>query len=277
MSRKYRFQRYFLDNIFDDHSRYTTILIIGDKCSGKTTLGNKIIRRGGFEEGYVFGEKKESYDGISPNTVFMKTIDGDILQSIITRQKEKIKEIYAGKKQEKDDWCFVFIDDPKVKYSGFSLMGRGAIRNTHQFRSNYSEALKEVMLMSRHLKIFSLITISSNDVLSPALRCNLDVIFLMPGALSKRKVWENYGSKIAPRYEDYRGIYDQINNKRHRSVVVDYASGEYNNGVVYYHDTIDTKKDWLRFYRKIICLKYLNRKSLFPTDINRIIISFIGT
>lgn len=244
MSDKYIYQKYSINNIFDNQLRKTAVLIAGLRGSGKTIFGKDIIRKGIFKEGYVFSKTGESYDDLSPNTIFMKSVDDDILRSISTRQKEKVKEVYAGEREERDAWCFVFMD------------GSSEMMWDEEETPTYSEALKEIIIMGRNLKICLVIaTQTIHNFISSNLRTNLDVIFFMPGTISGRKLWENCGYNIIPRYVDY---------------------GE-NDKVVYYYDTIDNRTSWSRFHRKMICLRCLNGRYLFPIDINRIIISFIGT
>jgi hypothetical protein len=255
--------RHVLSRFHPCPTKHNTIVLIGKRATGKTTLGIEIIKKCRFKEGYVMrgaSGEVDLYTDLGEHVIVSDNLDERMLVNICARQRIKIKRARNGEIRQKDSWCFVFLDDVLCGYN---------VRRSH--------ALKRIIVNGRCLHIFLVMTLQHPMALPPVLRTNIGVSFHLPHQRvisTQRKLWENYAGCIET-FQSYQEIYNLVTNKApYVNLVIDNTCRS-RVGSVRYYGGRDYRIDWRRVIRKKMILHRMNQRGWFPQEINRMLIAMI--
>ena len=177
------------------------VVFIGRRRTGKSTLVRDLLfQHQDMPLGTVISGTEESnsfYGKIIPPLFIHGEYNPVILANFVKRQKMVIariqKEAQAGIKSRLDPRSFMILDDCMYDDSW-----------THDKNIRY------LFLNGRHLKVFFLITMQYPLGIQPALRTNVDFVFILrePYAANRKRIFENYASAF-PSFEFFCQIMDQ--------------------------------------------------------------------
>lgn len=184
--------------------RYSNVLLIGKRQTGKTTIVRDILRNlPNIHTALVFSPGPNSYPEVPSDFIFDQ-YNPDTIQKIIERQKE------LKKKDVKSNICIV-LDDAMHNYTNFINI-----------------STKDLIFNGRHHGLTSIITLQY-PILPHIYTSSIDYIFLFNPELRYRKtLYEKYGSS----FRDFNETMNEI-CRDHRTLVIDNIKNKlfwYENG-----------------------------------------------
>ncbi len=203
------------------------VVFIGRRRTGKSTLVRDLLfQHQDMPLGTVISGTEESnsfYGKIIPPLFIHGEYNPVILANFVKRQKMVIariqKEAQSGMKSRLDPRSFMILDDCMYDDSW-----------THDKNIRY------LFLNGRHLKVFFLITMQYPLGIQPALRTNVDFVFILrePYAANRKRIFENYASAF-PSFEFFCQIMDQC-TQNFECIVIDNTSlsGRLEDSVYWY-------------------------------------------
>jgi len=189
-------------------------VFIGRRRTGKSTLLKDLLfHHQDMPLGTVISGTEESngfYSKMIPPIFIHGEYNPAILANFCKRQKlmmmkiQKELEQFPGQKSRIDPRSFMILDDCMYDDSW-----------THDKNIRY------LFMNGRWLKVFFLITMQYPLGIQPALRTNVDFVFILrePYASNRRRIWENYGS-VFPSLEFFNQVMDQC-TQNYECLVVD--------------------------------------------------------
>ena len=194
-------RKFNIQNLKND----SNIMIIGSKCSGKSTLIKDIIynnKKTSVGSVISCGENVEHfYDKFINNTLIHTEYDPLILERLFECQiKAYHEKLVNYNKILVMDECFVASDK---------------IQN--------DKKIQELFFNGRNYRILSILTTQFPMRLSPSLRVNIDCIFIFKNhdIKHKREIYQYYAS-IFKSFEEFETILDSLDN--YNCLVIDYSS-----------------------------------------------------
>jgi hypothetical protein len=191
------------------------VIFIGRRRTGKSTLVRDLLfQHQEMPLGTVISGTEESnsfYAKMIPPLFIYGEYNAMILANFVKRQRMMIsriqKEIAAGVRSRIDPRSFMILDDCMYDDSW-----------THDKNIRY------LFLNGRHLKVFFLITMQYPLGIQPALRTNVDFVFILrePYATNRKRIYENYASAF-PSFEFFCQIMDQC-TQNFECLVIDNTS-----------------------------------------------------
>ena len=189
-------------------------VFIGRRRTGKSTLLKDLLfHHQDMPLGTVISGTEESngfYSKMIPPIFIHGEYNPAILANFCKRQKlmmmkiQKELEQFPGQKSRIDPRSFMILDDCMYDDSW-----------THDKNIRY------LFMNGRWLKVFFLITMQYPLGIQPALRTNVDFVFILrePYASNRKRIWENYGS-VFPSLEFFNQVMDQC-TQNYECLVVD--------------------------------------------------------
>ena len=190
-------------------------VFIGRRRTGKSTLVRDLLyHHQNMPLGTVISGTEESnsfYGQMIPPLFIHGEFSPVILANFCKRQKlvmHKIQQDLAVGKQSKiDPRSFMILDDCMYDDSW-----------THD------KNIKYLFMNGRWLKVFFLITMQYPLGIQPALRTNVDYVFILrePYASNRKRIYDNYGSAF-PSFEFFGQVMDQC-TQNYECLVIDNTS-----------------------------------------------------
>lgn len=189
-------------------------VFIGRRRTGKSTLLKDLLfHHQDMPLGTVISGTEESngfYSKMIPPIFIHGEYNPAILANFCKRQKlmmlkiQKELEQFPGQKSRIDPRSFLILDDCMYDDSW-----------THDKNIRY------LFMNGRWLKVFFLITMQYPLGIQPALRTNVDFVFILrePYASNRRRIYENYGSAF-PSLEFFNQVMDQC-TQNYECLVID--------------------------------------------------------
>lgn len=184
-----------------DENKGPVIVLIGRRDTGKSFLIQDLLYFhrdvpmgtiiSGTEAGNGF------YKPIMPKILIHHEYDSSIIEGVLRRQKEVMKQVNRDKAQygrsTLDPRTFLVLDD--------CLYDDKWTRDT---------LIRLVFMNGRHWKVMMLITMQYPMGIPPVLRTNIDYVFILrePVHTNRERIWKNYASMF-PTLEAFCMIMDQ--------------------------------------------------------------------
>ena len=191
------------------------VIFIGRRRTGKSTLVRDLLfHHQDMPVGTVISGTEESnsfYGKMIPPIFIYGEFQPVILDNFVKRQKMitgKIeKEKLAGVKSRLDPRSFMILDDCMYDDSW-----------THDRNIRY------LFMNGRHQKVFFLITMQYPLGIQPALRTNVDFVFILrePYLNNRKRIFDNYAAAF-PSFEFFCQIMDQC-TQNYECIVIDNTS-----------------------------------------------------
>jgi len=210
------------------------VVLIGKRNTGKSFLVRDLLYYhqdvpigvvvSGTEEGNSF------YSTLVPKLFIHNEYNSSIIENILKRQKGVIKQVHKEmttyKKTSIDPRAFVILDD--------CLYDDSWIRD---------KMMRYIFFNGRHLKLMLMITMQYPLGIPPALRTNIDFVFILrePYINNRKRLYENYAGMF-PTFESFCQVMDQctenyeclvINNTTRSNKITDqvfwYKADSHNN------------------------------------------------
>jgi len=204
-----------------------TIVLIGRRDTGKSCLVRDILSHftelplgtviSGTEEGNGF------YGTMVPRMFIHTEYRSDIIGKILKRQKKVVAEMHAEMNRrgacDIDARNFVIMDD--------CLYDDSWARD---------KLMRLIFMNGRHWKIMLVITMQYPLGIPPALRSNIDFVFILRNNITKdrMRIYENYAGMF-PTFESFCQVMDQCTNNYECLVIANNVqSNELNKQVFWY-------------------------------------------
>lgn len=180
----------------DPHS---TCVAIGMRGSGKSTVGKNILyhMRNEFSYGIVQSATElanPSWSKMVPSLFIYTEFNQAAVFELVEQQNRCIQE----QGRENCPTAFIIFDD---------LMYDNSFVN--------SKALRFLLMNGRHFKIFLFITVQYSLGINPALRANMQYIFLLKETNyeNRIKLWRHYAG-IFPTFQSFEAVFRECTNNR---------------------------------------------------------------
>lgn len=215
-------------------------VIIGKRARGKTTLVRDLLwQNRDIPVGIVMSATEpctHEYSKIMPKICIHDEYKPEIIENVLKRQLEicrRKNESHSNISTIIDPRAFVVLDDCMYAAS--------------QFQDRHNKNFRPLFLNSRHLKTNIFITMGYSYGFSPALRCNIDYIFLFgTESIGERKrLYDHYGSMF-PTFEAFCQVFEKCTDEPYNCMVIDqtaHAEKGVENMVFWYHADIHDDAD----------------------------------
>jgi hypothetical protein len=189
-----------------------TILCLGRRRSGKSWLVRDIFyHHKDIPSGIVFSGTEEAspfFGDFIPDCFIHSEYDPELVDSIMTRQKKKIRESKAkglsdtGKHPSNN--LFIVLDD--------------MLHDAQNWKKD--KTIKSIFFNGRHFNFLFILTMQYAQGIPPELRSNIDYIFIFnePSIANRKKIYDAYGGCI-PSFDHFCNILDACTNN-HECLVI---------------------------------------------------------
>ena len=191
------------------------VIFIGRRRTGKSTLVRDLLfHHQDMPVGTVISGTEESnsfYGKMIPPIFIYGEFQPVILDNFVKRQKmitgKLEKEKLAGVKSRLDPRSFMILDDCMYDDSW-----------------TRDENIRYLFMNGRHQKVFFLITMQYPLGIQPALRTNVDFVFILrePYLNNRKRIFDNYAAAF-PSFEFFCQIMDQC-TQNYECIVIDNTS-----------------------------------------------------
>lgn len=236
-------------------SKPCTILIIGKRNSGKTTVVAslaKVLRKIPYGVCCSCTEDANSYwSKHIPGLFIHSEYTEEITQNLIEMQRKQMQEVGQDKVQP----CFAIYDD--IMYDASFAR---------------QKTTRELFMNGRHFKISLLLTAQYCMDLPPALRTNIDFVFILKDPIKKnrQRLHDNFAG-IFPTFDSFCEALDQTTENYECMVIDNTTNSNKLSDIVYYYKGTPNEefkmgcKDYRRYARKRT--KKKKKKPTEKTDI----------
>ena len=186
------------ESITDDR----VCVFIGKRNTGKSTLVKDIMyHKRHLPAGIVLSGTEEGnhfYSEFIPDLFIYGDYDRDAIERVMARQR---KLVGAGKQ---NCGAFMLLDD--------CMYDSKFLKDT---------CIRQCFMNGRHWKIFFMLTMQYVMDLPPALRANVDYVFILrePYINNRKRIWENYAGMF-PNFESFAQVMDQC-TENYECLVID--------------------------------------------------------
>ena len=189
-----------------------TILILGKRRSGKSFLARDIFyHHREIPSGVVFSGTEEAspfFGDFIPDCFIHSEYDPDLIESIMNRQKRKIREAKGkglsetGKHQSNN--LFIVLDD--------------MLHDAANWKKE--KTIKSIFFNGRHYNFLFILTMQYAQGIPPELRSNIDYVFIFnePSVANRKRIYDAYAGMI-PSFEHYCNILDAC-TQNHECLVI---------------------------------------------------------
>ena len=193
----------------------SVVLFIGPRNTGKTTnLLSVLSHHTGIPIGVVISGTEganHTFEKLVPKMLIYEDYDTSIVNKFLDRQKQIMNQVNSEKKKygrtDIDPRAFLILDDCMYDNSWTSETN-----------------IRYIFLNGRHLKIFCLITMQYPMGIPPALRANVDYIFINRNNMVKEreKIYHQYAGMF-PSFEVFNSVLTQT-TENYECLVIDKKS-----------------------------------------------------
>jgi hypothetical protein len=188
-----------------------TILLLGRRRSGKSFLARDIFYyHRDIPRGIVFSGTENAnpfFGDFIPDTFIHSEYSPDLIDTVLANQGLKIRK--AREQGVKDGLLesnrfFIVLDDMLADASSWKK----------------EKTIQEIFFNGRHFNIFFILTMQYPLGIPPALRSNIDYVFIFnePSIKNRKKIYEDYVSVI-PSFDVFNNILDFC-TQNHECLVV---------------------------------------------------------
>ena len=187
-----------------DPSRITkgsVVVLIGKRNTGKSFMVRDLLYyKRDIPVGTVISASESAncfYGDMMPNLFIHDTFNPEIVNSLVKRQTLVVKKMNMEEKQygrsNIDPWAFLILDDLMYDTSWLK-----------------DEKIRMLFMNGRHYKILFLITMQYSLGIPPALRSNVDYIFILRENIvsNRKRLYEHYAGMF-PTFEIFCQVMDQ--------------------------------------------------------------------
>lgn len=180
----------------------STILLLGRRRSGKSILVRDIIfNHREIPLGLVFSGTEEAnpfFGEFIPDCFIHSQYDPQLVQNLIANQAKKVKHARTNGfsdtsgKHDKNR-SFLILDDMLAEADSWKK----------------EQTIKELFFNGRHYNIFFILTMQYPLGIPPALRTNIDYVFIFnePSLKNRKKIYDDYAGMI-PSFDHFCNILD---------------------------------------------------------------------
>lgn len=193
----------------------SVVIFIGPRNSGKSTnLFSVLKQHTGIPIGIIISGTEganHAFEKIVPKMLIYEDYDSAIIDKFLDRQKQIMNQVNLEKKKygrtDIDPRAFLVLDDCMYDNSWTSETN-----------------IRYIFLNGRHLKIFCLITMQYPMGIPPALRANVDYIFINRNNMIKEreKIYHQYAGMF-PSFEVFNSVLTQT-TENYECLVIDKKS-----------------------------------------------------
>lgn len=198
----------------------STIAIIGQKASGKTTLAcNILYHKQTIPIGVVVSPQSNK---VSPPICMLNEYRPGIIDVVLKRQKVAIKKwhknIRTNGTSPYDPRSFLFIDDCMFDASWTKDTG-----------------IRYLFMNNRHIRTLVLITMQYPLAIGPVLRTNIDYVFIFRenNMQNRKRLYEQYGGMF-PTFEAFAAVIDALGDYEYLVINNNAASNKLEDQVFFY-------------------------------------------
>ncbi len=176
-------------------------VFIGRRRTGKSTLVRDLLfHHQNMPIGTVISGTEESnsfYGKMVPPIFIHNEFNATILANFVKRQRlivaQMTKDINEGKRSNIDPRAFLILDD--------CMYDDSWTQDKH---------IRYLFMNGRHAKVFFIITMQYPLGIQPALRTNVDYVFILrePYQSNRQRIYQNYGAAF-PSFEFFCQVMDQ--------------------------------------------------------------------
>jgi hypothetical protein len=208
---KLELKKFDIKKLRDD----SVVIYIGPRNSGKSTnLFDTLRYHTGVPIGVVISGTEganHSFEKIVPKMLIYEDYESSIVDKFLERQKKIMDQVNTEKKKygrsDIDPRAFLILDD--------CMYDNSWTKETN---------IRYIFLNGRHLKIFCLITMQYPMGIPPALRANVDYVFINRNNMIKEreKIYHQYAGMF-PSYEVFSTVMNQC-TENYECLVIDKKS-----------------------------------------------------
>jgi hypothetical protein len=208
---KLELRKFDVKNLRDD----SVVIFIGPRNTGKSTNLFSVLRQNtNIPIGVVISGTEganHAFEKIVPKMLIYEEYDTEIVDKFLDRQKQIMNQVNLEKKKygrtDIDPRAFLVLDDCMYDNSWAS-----------------EKNIRFIFLNGRHLKIFCLITMQYPMGIPPALRANVDYIFINRNNMIKEreKIYHQYAGMF-PSFEVFNSVLTQT-TENYECLVIDKKS-----------------------------------------------------
>jgi hypothetical protein len=209
---KLELKRFDITKLRDD----SVVIFLGARNTGKSTaLFSTLKHHTSIPIGVVISgteSANHSFERVIPKMLIYEEYDGAIIEKFMQRQVKVVEQSNDEKKKygrtDLDPRAFLILDD--------CLYDSKAWVNDRNIRS--------IFMNGRHFKIFLLITMQYPLGIPPALRANVDYIFIMRNNMVKdrERIYQQYAGMF-PNFEIFNTVMNQC-TENYECLVIDKKS-----------------------------------------------------
>ncbi|NBU33747.1 hypothetical protein EB118_12205 [bacterium] len=209
---KLSLRKFKIKNILPD----ATILILGRRRSGKSFLTRDIFfHHRHIPSGVVFSGTEEAspfFGDFIPDCFIHPEYDPELIESIMTKQKRKIREAKISGKSENgklnSNNLFIVLDD--------------MLHDAQNWKKE--KTIKSIFFNGRHYNILFILTMQYPLGITPELRSNIDYVFIFnePSIKNRKKIYDDYAGMI-PSFDHFCNILDSC-TQNHECLVIKTSS-----------------------------------------------------
>jgi len=189
-----------------------TILCLGKRRSGKSWLVRDIFyNHRHIPSGVVFSGTEEAspfYSDFIPDCFIHPEYDPEIIDSLMNKQKRKIREAKQTKKSDTgklpSNNMFVVLDD--------------MLHDAQNWKKD--KTIKSIFFNGRHFNFLFILTLQYPLGITPDLRSNIDYVFIFnePSVKNRKKIYDDYAGMI-PSFDHFCNILDAC-TQNHECLVI---------------------------------------------------------
>lgn len=180
----------------------STVLLLGRRRSGKSILVRDIMfHHKTIPKGLVFSGTEEAnpfFGDFIPDCFIYSRYEPDLVTTLINSQAIKVKHARINGYEEThgkhvNNRSFLILDDMLAEADSWKK----------------EQTIKELFFNGRHFNIFFILTMQYPLGIPPALRTNIDYVFIFnePSIKNRKKIYDDYAGMI-PTFDHFCNILD---------------------------------------------------------------------
>lgn len=231
-SMKLELKRFNPESLPDD----ATCVVCAKRNSGKSVLIKDLLSYHKSIPFSVVISPTESSNNFYSNFIPKMLIHDDYRQELVDNFLERQKKLTSKKKKEIKQFGSSNIDNRAL------LIMDDCMYQAKEFVS--SKEIREIFMNGRHIAVNFYLTMQFPLGIPPALRCNVDYVFLLKDNIKKNKerLYEHWAGVI-PTYQLFEQIFDQVTENYGVMVIDNRSSSNKIEDCVFWYKA-DIKKDF---------------------------------
>lgn len=194
---KLKLNKFKIKSILPD----ATILCLGKRRSGKSFLVRDIFyHHRHMPCGVVFSGTEEAnpfFGDFIPDSFIHSDYDPELIQSILNKQKRKIREAKTSGKSP----------DGKLPSNNKFIVLDDMLHDAQNWKRD--KTIKNIFFNGRHYNILFILTMQYAQAIPPELRSNIDYVFIFneSSVANRKKIYDAYAGMI-PSFDHFCNILD---------------------------------------------------------------------